>query len=273
MFIHFAFGSLAKQGKVFEQTENFINLILKEKRLLVSKCQEFIPAFPVKGAKRIPNEMFKVTGNGVASATFHPQQDPNWLKNLPDDTRISYLPVNVSMICFIQIPFTQLASSNHATEYGQLGIVLTNHFLRQKSIKQVYYYTETSIWQDESVIKWNYGRGKLPLSEKRKLEEEIVNYRKPAYLFPDLKETMMKLSTVENNTNLECVPKYVRYPVDYDFTKESEFRITFSNEEQYLQFDEKDIFMIIVPDASARSQISSFLKTNYSSYPKVELYP
>jgi len=54
MFIHFAFGTLGKRGKIEEQTEAIIQYILKEKRLKASKCKEFIPAFPMLGAKRIP---------------------------------------------------------------------------------------------------------------------------------------------------------------------------------------------------------------------------
>ena len=99
MLIHFAFGSLGKQGKTEEQTKRVIELILREKRLLVSKCKEFIPAYPRKGAKRIPSEMFKVTGDGEASATFYPQKDSDWLNKLPDDTTIRYLPMDVPMIC------------------------------------------------------------------------------------------------------------------------------------------------------------------------------
>lgn len=76
MFIHFAFGSLAKQGRIEEQTSAVINCILKEKRLKVSKCKEFIPAFPQLGAKRIPRNMFRVTNSGLA-ATFDIRNDPN----------------------------------------------------------------------------------------------------------------------------------------------------------------------------------------------------
>jgi len=46
MFIHFAFGSLAREGKLEEQIEATVGYILKEKRLKTSKCKEFYSYFP-----------------------------------------------------------------------------------------------------------------------------------------------------------------------------------------------------------------------------------
>ncbi len=271
MFIHFAFGALGKQGKTEEQTRQVIELILREKRLLVSKCKEFIPAYPQKGAKRIPTEMFKVTGEGEASVTFHPKEDPDWLNKLPDDTTTSYLPVDVPMICFIKIPFSQLKSSNHSTEYGKFGLVFIDSFLKSKGIRPVFYYTEDSLWTDELIRRWNYE--KKSKQEKADLEREIISYRKPATLFTTFKKSVtMKLTRTPQETTIEYLA-YDRYPDNYDFRKENEYRIVFDKGVDYLSFGDGDLFMVIVPGLKAKNEVEAFLKGNWSKQPEVKVYP
>ena len=212
MFIHFAFGSLGKQGKTEEQAKNVIELVLGEKRLLISKCKEFIPAYPKKGSKRIPPEMFKVTGDGEASATFYPKEDPDWLRKLPDATTIHYLPMDVPMICFIKISFSQLKSSTHSAEYGKFGLVFTDAFLKSKGIKPVFYYTERSLWNDELIKRWNYEQSNLSRKDRADLEREILCYRKPATLFPSFKKSVsIKLTKAPEGTTIEYL-SYDRYP-------------------------------------------------------------
>jgi len=273
MLIHFAFGSLGKQGKTEEQTRRVIELILQEKRLLVFKCKEFIPAYPKKGVKRIPPEMFKVTGDGEASATFYPKEDPDWLSKLPDDTTIHYLPMDVPMICFIKTSFNQLKSSPHSAEYGKFGLALTDGFLKRKGIKPVLYYTESSLWNDNVIRKWNYNQNKISSKEKTELEREILSYRKPATLFPSFKESVtIKLTRASEGTTLEYLT-YDRYPHNYDFSKEKEHRIVFDEGVDYLYFGEDDLFMVIVPDLKSKGEVEAFIKRNWSKQPKVEVYP
>lgn len=273
MYIHFSFGALGKQGKTEEQTKQVIELILQEKRLLVSKCKEFIPVFPKKGAKRIPPEMFKVTGDGEASATFYPKEDPDWLSELPDDTRVHYLPMDVPMICFIKTSFNQLKSSPHSAEYGKFGLALIDGFLKRKGIKPVSYYTESSLWSDELIIRWNSDHNKMSSKDKTDLEREILSYRKPATLFPTFKESVtMKLTRASQGTTLQYLT-YDRYPDNYDFTKEKEHRIIFDEGVDYLSFGEDDLFMVIVPDLKFKGEVETFLKRNWSKQPKVEVYP
>ena len=114
MFIHFAFGSLGKQGKTEEQTKLVVEYILKEKRLLVSKCTEFIPAFPIKGAKKIPRDLWEITDYGMKADLDI--KDQNWFSKLPDDTMIHYLQQDVPMICFIKIAFNKLRISTHSND-------------------------------------------------------------------------------------------------------------------------------------------------------------
>ena len=272
MFIHFAFGALGRQGKIEEQTTCVIEYILKEKRLKVSKCKEFMPDFPQKGAKRIPPAMFKATDYGAA-ATFYPQKDPNWLNKLPDDTNIHYLPLDVPMICFIRIPFSQLRNSTHPDDYGKLGIVLTNNYLISKGIKPVYYYTEESLWNDPLIKKWNYGSKYLSKKEKAELTKEIVSYRKPATLFSSFKESVtMKITRTSPVSKIEYLT-YDRYRDGYDFSKENEYRIVFDEGVDYLYFNENDLFMIITPNLKAKTEIEAYLNQVWTYKPQVKIYP
>jgi len=272
MFIHFAFGDLGRQGRTEDQTDKVIEFILREKRLLLSKCKEFIPTFPEKGAKVIPREMFKKTDDGI-SATFHPREDSNWFQNLPDDTNISYLPMDIPMICFIKIAFNQLFTTTHSKEYGRFGIVLTNNFLRAKGIKPVHYYTEDSLWNDPLIKKWNYSLKGLSAKEKADLAKEIVSYRKPATLFSSFKESVItKLTRTSEGINVEYLT-YDRYQEGYDFTKENEYRIVFEEGVNYLYFSEGDLYMVITPDSEAKSRIKTYLNQYWTRLPKVEIYP
>lgn len=273
MLIHFAFGSLGKEGKTEEQTEQVIELILREKRLLVSKCKEFIPVYPKKGAKRIPPEMFKVTGDGEVSATFYPKEDPDWFSKLPDHTAIHYLPTDVPMICFMKMSLSQLRTSTHYAEYGKFGLVFTDSFLKNKGIRPVFYYSESSLWNDELIRRWNYEENKMSKKDKTNLEREILSYRKPAILFSTFKESVtMKLTRASEGTVLEYLT-YDRYPDGYDFTKEKEHRIVFDEAVDYLYFDESDLFMVIVPDLDSKEKVESFFKQNWSKHPKVGVVP
>jgi hypothetical protein len=273
MLIHFAFGSLGKQGKTEEQTKQVINYVLQEKRLLVSKCKEFIPAYPKKGAKRIPSEMFKVTGEGEASVTFNIKEDPNWLSKLPDDTTIHYLPMDIPMICFVKMSFNQLKSSTHSKEYGKFGLVFTDIFLKNKGVKPVYYYTEMSLWSDPLIKRWNSEGDKMSRLEKEKLEREILSYRKPASLFHTFQESVtIKMSRASEETTIEYLT-YDRYPENYDFTKEKEHRIVFDNGIEYLHFTEEDLFIVIVPDVKSRDDVANCLRQNWSKHPIIEVYP
>lgn len=273
MFIHFAFGSLGKQGKTEEQTKQVVDLILREKRLLVSKCKEFIPAYPKKGSKRIPTKMFKVTGEGEASVTFYPKEDPHWFDKLPDNTSIHYLPINIPMICFTKISFNQLNNSAHSSEYGKFGLAFSDDFLKKEGMRQVFYYTETSLWDDELIRKWNYHENEMSKADKTNLEKEIVSYRKPATLFPTFKESViMKLTSQSEGTTIEYLT-YDRYPENYNFEKENEYRIVFDEGVDYLLFEESNLFMIIVPDVKSKEEVKVFLKKNWTSQPIVKIYP
>ncbi len=105
------------------------------------------------------------------------------------------------------------------------------------------------------------------------MQDEIVNYRKPATLF----SSFLKLTTIEIHRTQEGLTAkhytYDRYPEGYDFTKEKEYRIIFDKDEDYLCFDEGNLFMVITPDLKSKDEVDSFFKRNWSKQPKVKVFP
>lgn len=270
MFIHFAFGELARQGQIEEQTDKVLELILKEKRLKGCKCTEFIPVFPDPNSKPIPLKPFrKVEGrNDLVVASIDTD-------NPPSSNLVKYLPVDVPMISFIKIAFNQLKNSKHSEEYGKFGIVLTKNFLKSKGIRPVQYYTEESLFSDPLILRWDNDvkQNKLSADETQMLQREITSYRKPASLFPSF---MYSVTHIINFNRAEGTTTdfftYDRYPVGYDFRNETEYRIIF-DDEKYFRFNEDDVYMIITPDLKAKDRVESFLKHNWSNQPKVEIFP
>lgn len=247
MFIHFAFGELGKQGKIIEQTNEVIEKILKPKHLKVSPNTEFLPSFPKKGSIRLP-----VDGSVP----------------LRDDNSIYYIQSNVLMICFINIPFHKLKSSPHCKNYGKFGIVLSNEFLNRKGIRRVDYYTEQSLRDDPLVRQFNASGG-----GGKALQNEILTYRKPSTYFPNFKKSVQLRIEVKETETIVSHIKYDRYPDNYDFRQENEYRIAFLDGTQYMDFEEKDMYMIITPDSESNSSLDSFLKENWTNRPIVKVYP
>jgi len=246
MFIHFAFGELGKQGRITEQTNEVIEKILEPKHLKVSSNTEFLPAYPVKGI-RIP-----LTGTAPVA----------------DEKSIYYIQDDVLMICFICIPLNKIRSSPHHKQYGKLGIVLSNQFLENKGIKPVEYYTEQSLWNDPLVKQFNsLGGG------SRELQNEILTYRKPSTYFPNFRKSVQLRISVSGTQRTSELIKYDRYPDNYDFKQENEWRIAFPDGTQYMDFDEKDLYMVITPDSESRTAIYSFFRENWTHQPIVKIFP
>jgi len=270
MFIHFAFGTLGKEGEILEQTKAVIDRILKEKRLKANKCVEFIPVFPDPKSKPIPLRPFKPVEGRTDLVVAEVDRE-----RIVDTPSIRYLPEDVPMICFIKIPFSQLCNSKLHKEYGKLGIVLTNDFLRTKGLKPVHYYTEESLYTDALILKWNHDRpnGKISDVEARQLQKEITAYRKPATLFPNFKKCVTHIIQFGSGKPQTSYFTYNRYATGYDFTKENEYRIVFEEGNEYLPFQEDDLYMIIAPNLEAKKTIEDCLNKNWKMKPKVKVYP
>lgn len=274
MFIHFAFGQLGKQGMAIEQTTAVIDFILSARKLKASLCTEFIPDLPQPGKIRIPLEDFKLAepefkSDGSVIQRAYKDIDLKELSESPENFSIYYQQRPVSMVCFIRIAFNSLRGCNHWKEYGKLGIVLSDRFLKSKGIRPVEYYTEESLWHDPLIRKWNYEPDK-----RRECEKEILAFRKPATYFPAFKKSAIAKLTADPKSGgrLEFL-KYDRYEVDYDFTREQEHRIVFDADGACLSFEESDLFMVIAPNIEAQRRIQDFFIGNWEIIPQVVVYP
>ena len=274
MFVHFAFGQLGKQGKAREQTARVIESILSQRRLLISPCTEFVPAFPPPATRRIPTEAFKLDKDNEGRQVISAEMNLARLNRLPIAREIDYLPVAVPMICFTHPSFNKLRNSPLQNEYGRLGLVFTDDFLRSSGLRPVAYYSEGSLWNDPLIRKWNTLQFQKRFQEARLLEKEILTYRKPAAYFGSFaNQTMMKITTTQEGTKLEHCHKYDRYGIDYDFKAEREFRIAFDEGIDYLCFDDSDLHMVIVPDLDSKARIEGYFSREWTRMPKVFLYP
>ena len=266
MFIHFAFGNIGKEGKIKDQTYNVIEHIFKEKRLKVSRCKEFIPTFNAPHNRAISWDSFRISNQGLVSHSDN-------MKQMPVEP-IAYLPMDVYMICFIKISLKKLKCSSHSRQYGKFGIVLTDIFLKSKGLKSVSYYTEESLWRDTAIKKWNEKKGRnLSPGEKKKIEKEILCFRKPALLFPSFSKSIIGIINKDVDGVTFGLWTYNRYEEGYNFREENEYRIVFEREENYLHFEEKDLYMIITPDESSKIDVEKYLRCAWNRQPQVIVFP
>lgn len=277
MFIHFAFSKL--KDDFTAQTEDVINKILEPKRLKFGINPEFIPVFQphihprFKGKKveHLALESFKSTKDGVVANLTD-------LKFVKPKTDIHFLPYEIHMICFIKIPLMQLSLSIHSSEYGKMGIVLKDDFLKRKGIRSVHYYPENSLFSDPLVVEWNLKFGYKPnldsneRKEKNQIESQILAFRKPAALFKSFFESrQLAINNMGTKIDIEIYDAYDRYPMGYNFSEEKEWRII-SDTEEFMQFSEDDLFMVIVPDEECRSILQNYFDENWKNTPQVELF-
>lgn len=263
MYIHFTFGQLAKAGEVNKQFSGFAEKIITPKRLKVSVCQEFIP---------IPNEssgnkvQLDITKGVIEEVAF--KLNTEHTTSLPT---VFYLPEDVPMICFIKCPFKKLKNHSHKDEYGKLGIVFTEDFYKKNKLKRVFYYDENSVKNNHLIKK--YQQNDLSVLERQKLSKEITAYRKPKKLTENfLKSAVARINISENGRSLSFYT-YDRYPIGYNFTSESEYRIAFDPEVNFLHFKENDVFMIIVPSQEIQEKLIKFLRENWAVIPQIKVYP
>ena len=270
MLIHFAFGQLGKNGEVEKQTGLIINCILKEKRLKVSKCIEFIPALSPAESKVIPIERLTSTNKGVEATIMADE-----ISKLEDAPAATFLIYEVPMICFMETALNKLKSTPHQQEYGKFGIILTKIFLQKNRVRRVQYYQETQLIKDPKVLRWNRlanRKDDVSKEERETLAMEILRYHKPAIQTKSLLKLRAKVSRQGDDVTIEHFT-YDRYPLGYDFRREHEWRIAFDDGIEYLNFEEQDLFMTIVPNEEIRDQITEFFNKNWTYQPQVRVYP
>jgi hypothetical protein len=153
-------------------------------------------------------------------------------------------------------------------------LVFTDKFLRSSGVRPVAYYSEDSLWNDPLIRRWNTLHFQKRFQEARLLVKEIVTYRKPAAYFRSFaNQTMMKIATTPEGTQLGHCHKYDGYRVGYHFSGEREFRIAFEEGIDYLCFTESDLYMLIVPDLDSKAQIEEYFSKQWTQIPLVNVYP
>lgn len=246
-----------------EQFSEFTNKILTPKHLKVSVCQEFIP-IPNEPSKNAIN--FDLTKGSLEQNAFSLSS-----KHLTSPPSLSYLPVDVPMICFINCPLKKLKNHPHQNEYGKLGIAFIKKFYKKNNIKPVIYYSEKSIKNDPLIKR--YIQNGLSEQERKNLSKKITAYRKPKILTENFSKSAVARITKTENGNSLSIYTYDRYPIGYDFTTETEHRIAFEPGINFLHFNESDVFMIIVPNTEIGEKLKDFFKKNWTIIPCIEVYP
>jgi hypothetical protein len=284
MYIHFAFGDLGRNHKIEEQACQVIDLILRKRCLKAAKCKEFIPSFNVKGAIEIPPESFRSMQGGIAEAPI----DLDNIGDLPNAQPVSYSHADVEMVCFINISFNKLKTSHHNVHYGKFGLAFTDKYIKAINAKPVNYYTEKWLMSDFFIKKFCEKKSVIKTEIKKQFLEEILFYNKPATLYSNFLQSVIKISSHVDGTDLTIFNlTYDRYPADYDFQNENEYRVAFGysestpydlpkpldDESHFLPFREQDVFKIITPDQKSKASIENYLNNNWDQKPEVIIYP
>lgn len=273
MFIHFAFRSLAREGRIDKQADSVIELVLEKKQLKACRCYEFVPVYsqPDVSGWTIDIEQ---------TAAFNKDRlgDGNYLEIISahsNTTRAIYLPHQVNMLCFIKTAFNKLSGSPHTAVYGKLGLVFTNTYLKSIGINQVVYYSESSVLEDPLIKKYNeISKCTNPdAQERQRLIREITYCRKPATLFPSFRESA--IATIQKKEGNTFIRHWIYddYDEGYDFTNENEWRVVVDEGEQYVKFQESDLYQVIVPNAEFKKRIETYLSQKWHVRPKVEICP
>lgn len=283
MFIHFSFGKY--KDNTLKQTDKLVNKVLEKKRLWIRENPEFIPVFPPEWNKRlIGEEIYHIElesfAKNIVKNNYGAKADLNKIKTFSPQFNCHYLRENIGMICFIKISINELKKSSHINQYGKLGLVFDNRYLRLHGIRQVEYYEEDTVFKDPLIIEWNNKYAYNPsLSDeenkaKRELEKRILAFRKPEMLFPSFSESrLMKMERTKDGFNVEIEDAYSRYQIGYNFKKENEWRIISEECNKYLYFDEKDLILVLVPDITSLEQIKKYIDSNWSNKPNVLICP
>ncbi len=281
MFIHFAFSSLKNAPD--KQLEAVISNILKKKRLKYGVNPEFIPVFqphchPRFAGKKvvgIPFEKFKPSNSGSVA-------DLNDLKPTMPQYNYYFLSDYIYMLCFINISFEFLSKSPHSLEYGKFGFVFSENFLNKNDIAAVQYYEETHLCTDPLVKEWNikyaYKNNNsltpVEIEEKKEIERQILAFRKPATLFKSFSESrLLEISKrSQEQTSFKIVDAYERYPIDYDFRKEKEWRIVSQEKKDFLSFTEEDLSTVIAPNDECVKPLKDFFDSNWNVRPGITIF-
>lgn len=262
--IHFAFGSHHREGNLKGQCESFIEHILIPKQLRASGCVEFKPILSNQSNSMLglPSSAKLLADNSLVFNTY---------VKLPP---VLLLPIDIMMISFVNINFNKLGDWGPSEHYGKLGLVFTDKFLSKNKIKKVSYYDFLKLPQDDFVISLDKAIKTSNIKEQNRLTEIVVNYRKPAMLWPEFND---EFSVIKMNSGSDGVTKehitYSRYEEGYKFIDEQEWRLVKSIDNLYLPFTEEDVFAIVVPNKDIENIVLNTLEKCWKKLPSIIEYP
>jgi len=260
--IHFTFGSYYRDKKYKEQTDMFLNYILLKKTLKSFTCPEFIPLISEKNSMYVPLDQW-VINKQDNTITINPQKA---IAPPPVDL----MPFPVHMISFVNISFKKLKLWKPSEHYGKLGIAFTNDFKIRNYAKQVSYYDLLGLEKDYLVKKLNISQD---FSSNNPLFHEIISYRKPSTMWEEFYTLFGQIEQSEATGYKLKKTTYSRYPIEYNFKEEKEFRIVTKKEGDFIKFNENDILAIIVPDSPTKEYIKNKLFNKWDKVPNFIIYP
>lgn len=262
MYIHFAFSTIKNDFDA--QLQEVTSKILDSKRLKISRNPEFIPIWNNRNGLLLNPEKFILQGSNI-------QIEVNQSNLLCPVEKLAYLPIDVPMICFIKLNnLSELVNHPHIDFYGKFGLIFSDAFLQSKKITPVIYYSEESILMDQLVFEFNdkTNRNIITPKENNCYQKKIASFRKPAILTKSFYDDASRMVCVENGKLSTWI--YDRYPIGYDFRNEKENRIEFNEKDEFMGFEEDDLFAIICPNVYIKNQLINYFTSKWLKPP--ELY-
>jgi hypothetical protein len=261
--MHFAFGSLHREGKIKEQLEQFVEKILLPKTLRSFICPEFVPIINSPNAKwGDPDSAFQTEDGGVSFS--------KWVKSPP----VGLLPCDVPMISFVDIPYKKMKTWEPSEHYGKLGLSFKNGFKISNNVKKVSYYALPALEKDPLVVKLNKAINESDENTKNDLWKQVLHYRKPSILWEEFNGLFapLRISNDPSGVDIKKIT-YSRYDVGYKFESEQESRIVTENEGDLIRFSTDDILSVIVPDESSKNYLRNLPDIDWLKSVDIKVYP
>lgn len=262
---HFAYGSLYREGRIEEQAEETLQNILLPKKLLSFPCREFMPILNSPSASWANPHSATVSEDGAIE-----------FRQYTAAPAVALLPMDIFMICFVDIPLKKLRNWSPASHYGKVGIVFKDAFRARANVRNVVYYSDyRDFRKDPKVIALNKAINEGDSRKIEALRPSVVEYRKPARLWPELNNEFVALQVGYDKSGCVSIKPltYDRYDVGYDFTAEREARILTDEDDREVYFSESDVLAIVTPDTRTQTMFESALEKAWSTLPVIKVFP
>ena len=184
---------------------------------------------------------------------------------------VFYLPVMLSMVCFINISLKSIAKSGHTDHYGRFGLGFSNAFRDRIGVKSVHYYSEGNVLEDPLIKEFN--RSARRGESRKDLQTEIVSFRKPMKLSENFKKSTVDSIKRTNGEMTSTSWTYDRYEIGYNFSQEKEWRTVLNDDADFVSFKENELLRVLVPNSEIQDRIASYFSEHWTHKPVVKLCP